>query len=248
MSVRSRVRLFLVGTVLLHGAAGADAAWQHAGSVRGVAVEAQPTAAGFDAHRAVTTVCTGFEPLLDYLSDASQIRNWLPYTESARQLDAGADADPHVRLFYVRTEAPWPLRPRDMIYRVYLTDAAGDIATAADLDASGKPLQMALEGVPEFLPPQPDAVRMRSAEGAWTFRREGERIRVELRLRMDPGSVPRRMANRRIRSAVGGALANLHQRFPCPAHQPETTAGPRPTGDGQGTGQRDPGSANMPPP
>jgi hypothetical protein len=242
----------LLGTLSIASAGAADSEWRRSATVHGVVVEAKPTPSGFHTHRAAATVCAELETLLDYLSDATQIPSWLPYTDAARELESDAGTEAAVQMFYVRSATPWPMKPRDMVYRVYLANRAdGTPVEASDAHAHGADGQMllVLQGVPDHLPPQPGAVRMKSAEGAWSFEHDGERVRMSLRLQMDPGAVPKGFANRRMAATVGGALANLRRRFSCTQ---DAAAADGPTrmdrANGQGAGQSIPASAKIPPP
>ncbi len=174
--------------------------WQPAGSVRGIEVESRPTESGFRAFRGSTVVCTGMQTLHDFVTDPDRFADWIPFTEAARRVPG----DTAERLYYLRTRTPWPLRSRDMVYRLSEHSASGDDLVILDL-----------AGAPEHLPPQKGAVRMRSASGQWRLRPRGDRVEVSFQLALDPGRVPAFFANRRLAATVGGILANLTQRFPC---------------------------------
>lgn len=193
------------------GAAATGAAepdWSTARTVRGVALESRPTPSGFAEYRGRVSVCTTQETLERFVTDATRFPSWVPYTETAHALaDDGRGAR-----YYVRTDAPWPFRSRDMVYRVMRrsgVDAGG-----------GDALHIDLAGEPDAIPERSDAVRMAGASGQWVLRAQGERIVVSLRMSVDPGSVPRFFANRRIAATVGGMLGNLRERFPCPSGSP----------------------------
>lgn len=171
-----------------------------------VVLESRPTESGFAEFRARVEVCTGLDGLQRFVADPDRFDEWIPFTEEARALpdDEGGER------YYLRTATPWPLRSRDMIYELHRSSDAADGA-----------LRIELDGVPDALPPSDDAVRMDGARGMWTLRPGRDRIDVELQLTIDPGSVPRFLANRRTGTTVGTMLQNLHQRFPCgPAPTP----------------------------
>ncbi len=179
--------------------AGAEA-WQPARSVRDIEVESRPTESGFRAFRGSTVVCTDLQTLHDFVTDPDRFDEWIPFTETARRLPS----DAAVRLYYLRTRTPWPLRSRDMVYRLSEHPASRDDRIILDL-----------EGAPEHLPPQKGAVRMQSARGQWRLWPRGDRVEVTFGLALDPGRIPAFFANRRLAATVGGMLANLAQRFPC---------------------------------
>ena len=62
---------------------------------------------------------------------------------------------------------------------------------------------------------QPLTLRIRSAAGEWQLLPGDKGIDVSYELYLDPGRVPRSLANQRLAAAVGQTLANLAARFPC---------------------------------
>ncbi|MFW6092644.1 MAG: SRPBCC family protein [Pseudomonadota bacterium] len=188
--------LYALGGAVATGAAAE--AWQPAGTIDGIAMTARPTGTGFDAYRATVEVCTGASTLERFVTDASSFGEWIPYTVEARQIESGDGA---VR-YYVRTDAPWPARDRDMVYRL-------------DSRRSDEALVIAVTGVPDYLPPQEGAVRMAGAEGEWRLRPRGDRLEVTFSLAVNPGNAPARFSNRRLAATVAGTLNNLTERFPC---------------------------------
>jgi hypothetical protein len=167
--------------------------------VDGIAVEFRPTESGFNMHRGEAFVCTDIASLERFVADAARFPDWIPYTLSARQLDrteAGA-------VYYVLTSTPWPLKDRDMIYRI------------SRLEGDYQGLHLLLTGLPEYEPPIEHVERIRAAEGEWRLVPEGVGVRVGYELFVDPGSAPRFLANRRLANVVGKTLANLSAQFPC---------------------------------
>ncbi|MGE0623722.1 MAG: hypothetical protein AB7I04_04630 [Pseudomonadales bacterium] len=172
--------------------------WQPVREFSGVPVEARPTDSGFDVHRARVQVCTDLGTLEDYVVDPTRFVDWVAYTRSARLLEHTEQS----AVYYVRSTTPWPLRDRDMIYRIERTPTADG-------------LTLSLVGLPEYTPPEDNATRIRSAEGEWRLVPSQAGIDVSYELYVDPGRVPRYLANQRLAAAVGETLANLAARFPC---------------------------------
>jgi hypothetical protein len=56
---------------------------------------------------------------------------------------------------------------------------------------------------------------MDGASGEWRLRSIGREIGVTFRLHIEPGRVPKGIANRQLAETVGGTVANLQRRFPC---------------------------------
>lgn len=199
-------RAALLAALWATTAGAAESGWSAARTVRGVALESRPTPSGFAEYRGQVSVCTSQQNLERFVTDASRFPSWVPFTETAHALPD----DGRGTRYYVRTDAPWPFRSRDMVYRVMPRGADGE----GSADGAGR-LRIDLAGEPDAIPERGDAVRMAGAGGRWVLEARGERIDVALRMSVDPGSVPRFFANQRIAATVGGMLANLRQRFPC---------------------------------
>lgn len=172
--------------------------WQPVRQVSGVPVEARPTETGFDVHRGRVQVCTDLASLEDYVGDPSRFADWVAYTRSARLLERSSET----AVYYVRSTTPWPLKDRDMVYR---------ISRAPAVDG----LRLSLTGLPDYTPVQESVTRIRSASGEWRLVPSASGIDVSYELYVDPGRVPRFLANQRLADAVGQTLANLAARFPC---------------------------------
>lgn len=186
--------------VLWPGLSSAASDWTADRTVDGIDLESQPRDSGFHAYRGTVIVCADLEELQAFVADASRFHEWLPYTEQARALE---DPEGGGELYYLRNSAPWPLQSRDMVYRLTLEPSGDDV------------LRIALEGVPDALPPQAGAVRMKGAEGMWTLRTDNGRLHVALSLAVNPGQAPPFFVNRRLAATVSGTLANLQEHFPC---------------------------------
>jgi hypothetical protein len=190
----------LLGILASMTAVGAsDGEWTPVRNVGGVTVEARPTASGFDEHRGTADVCTDLSALEALVADTERFPEWLPYT---RQAELRETTDRQV-IYYVRTTTPWPLKDRDMVYRI---TRQSDSETTVHLN---------VVGLPDYEPKHRGATRIREASGHWEFVDTGAGLTVSYQLFVDPGPVPAIAANGRLASAVGETLANLADRFPC---------------------------------
>lgn len=185
---------------LLVFTAAADDDWQRDGVWRGVALEYHTADSGYRAYRGTVHVCTTLPGLQAFVADASRLKAWIPFTEEAYALPGSG----HAILYYLRTSAPWPFKSRDMVYRLVQRPADGSRTLLIDL-----------QGVPDAVPEQSDAVRLKAADGRWMLTLEGGVIGVTLVLAIDPRPAPAFLANRRLAATVGGMLANLAAQFPC---------------------------------
>jgi hypothetical protein len=184
-----------------------DAGWQlkshdDSAGTDGVDVYVRPVAgSAYDEARVVASVCAPIDALAVVLTDVSRFDEWVPDTEAARQLAAPA---PFERIYYVRTGMPWPIKDRDMIYRV---------ASSAD-PKTAKALTVTLEGLPDYLPPYDGVVRMMGVHGRWRLARVGDRTHIELEMNIEPGGgVPAWLARRRIIGTPTRMVQNIGRLF-----------------------------------
>src|SRR5262249_60411355 len=98
--------------------AGANAAgaWKVVGESNGVKVSTRDVdKSSYPEVRASATVCASLATLVDYIEDAAGFDRWIPDTVEARLLDKPSARE---QIFYIRTGMPWPVKSRDMIYRL----------------------------------------------------------------------------------------------------------------------------------
>ncbi len=201
LSLRRTARRIPLLTLLI-GSTGLAAPlgdWKPVREVEGVTVEARGTASGFNEHRGSAKVCTRLDVLEALVADTERFPEWLPYTRDAELLEASGDEV----TYYVRSTTPWPLKDRDMVYRVTRGSDGGD------------GVHLELVGLPDHEPEHRGVTRMREARGEWWFSEAGDGLMIRYRLFVDPGPVPAFVANGRLASTVGQTLANLASRYPC---------------------------------
>jgi len=191
----------VVGVFVVSAAAG-DAAWSVIGESNGVTVSTRAVAGStYPEVRASGSVCASLPMLLQYIEDAAGFDRWIPDTLEARTLDRPSERE---QIYYIRTGMPWPVKSRDMIYRLSAPGAAAD----------ARAVSVSIEGLPGFLPPNPDAVRMTSMRGRWNFVEEEGGTRIELVMHFEPGgNIPAWLATRRIVATPGKMLTNLKAHF-----------------------------------
>lgn len=165
----------------------------------GVQVDATETETGFDRHRGSVVLCGTLDEIAAFATEVDDYPQWVSYTLESRSLEHTAERT----VFYMKSSSPWPMRPRDMIYELVADPVDGGV------------MRVVMTGLPEALPPEPGAVRMRSVEGEWLFITDGAELKVQLTLHVVPGRVPRIFANRRFARMVGDTLAAMADRFPC---------------------------------
>jgi hypothetical protein len=213
--VRIRAPLGLVGFTSLIAVATfaappneADrAAWKPFAESAGVAVYTRPFAkSDYPEVRASGTVCATLRQLVVFVEDVGRFDTWIPDTDEARLLGRPTPSD---QIYYIRTSMPWPVKHRDMIYRLTESPAsrmAGEVSVT-------------IEGMPNYLPPYPNAVRMTGVTGRWTFVEADGMTRIDLVMHIEPGGkVPQWLANRRIIGTPTKMIQNLQHQFASLCH------------------------------
>jgi hypothetical protein len=196
---RSCVRTAIVALAAFVTSPAWASAWSEVRLIDGVMVEARQTESGFNEHRGAVRVCTQLSVLEAFVADADRFSEWLPYTRHAELLE---QTDDHL-IYFVRTSTPWPLKDREMAYRI---SRQTDITEGVTLD---------MVGLPDYQPAGKGAVPIQAAAGRWRLIESEAGLDVSYQLFVHPGSVPPFAANGRMATAVGRTLANLASRFPC---------------------------------
>lgn len=181
------------------GSGGSDV-WRPVYKASAAKVEAARTESGFDRHRGEVSVCGSMAAVTGFAADVERYPEWVSHTEEARLIMRS----PQRTVFYLRNSAPWPMKPRDMVYE--LVPEVIDERTVT----------VAMNGLPDEIPVEAGVVRMKSAQGEWLFQAEaGGELRVGLSLYIEPGRAPRLFANRRFAHMIGDTLSALAKRYPC---------------------------------
>jgi hypothetical protein len=213
--VSIRARLSLVGFASIIAAAAFGESphtpdgepWKPFAESGDVSVYTRPFArSGYPEVRASGTVCATLPELVDFVEDVARFDTWIPDTAEARLL---ARPTPRDQLYYIRTSMPWPVKHRDMIYR--LTESTASRTAGA--------VSVTIEGEPDYLPVYPNIVRMTGVTGRWTFVEADRTTRIDLVMHIEPGgNVPQWLANRRIIGAPTKMIENLQHRFASLCH------------------------------
>ena len=181
--------------------------WKRSSDADGVAVytRAMPGSA-YAQVRAVASVCATLPELVAFVEDVARFDTWIPDTEDARLLGRPS---PSSQIYYLRTSMPWPIKHRDMVYRV---------TEVADASVPGA-ISVVMEGLPTYLPDYAGVVRMDSVAGRWDFHESAGRTRISLDLHIEPGGrIPVWLSTQRIIGTPRAMLRNLAHRFATGCH------------------------------
>ncbi len=176
--------------------------WTELDKSNGIAVYTRPfRGSTFPEVRASGDVCATLPQLVAFVEDVAAFEQWIPDTAEARLLERPT---PRTQIYYIRTSMPWPVKDRDMIYR---------LSETADSPVIAK-ISVGIEGMPDYLPVDPRAVRMRGVSGRWSFVQAGGRTQINLDMHIEPGGgVPNWLARQRIVGTPTKMLTNLKKRF-----------------------------------
>lgn len=189
--------------------------WKHSSDADGVALytRAMPGSA-YAQVRVIASVCATLPELVAFVEDVAHFDTWIPDTQDARLLERPS---PSSQIYYLRTSMPWPIKHRDMIYR---------LTEVADASAPGS-LSVVMEGLPNHLPVYAGVVRMHSAAGRWDFHESAGRTQISLDLHIEPGGrIPAWLGTQRLVGTPRAMLRNLSRRFATACHEDAGTAKP----------------------
>jgi hypothetical protein len=134
------------GALAAAAPAAETAEWTELDKANGIAVYTRPfRGSAFPEVRASGDVCATLPQLVAFVEDVAAFEQWIPDTAEARLLERPT---PRTQVYYIRTSMPWPVKDRDMIYR---------LSEIADPPVIAK-ISVGIEGMPDYLPVDPRAV------------------------------------------------------------------------------------------
>jgi len=183
--------------------------WTELEKTNGIAVYTRPyEGSTYPEVRASGSVCATLPQLVAFVEDVAAFEQWIPDTAEARLLERPT---PLTQIYYIRTSMPWPVKDRDMIYR--LSETADSSLTDT--------LSVGIKGLPDYLPDDSSAVRMQGVTGRWSFEQADGRTRIDLDMHIEPGGgVPAWLARQRIVGTPTKMLSNLKRHFESACHAP----------------------------
>jgi len=194
-----RLGRWLLSAVLMLGWAQVQAAeWRLVKDEDGIQVYLQRVAgSSYQAFRGVTRVRAEMSRLLALQEDVSAACAWIHACIEQKLLKQQGE----LSWTYSRFHSPWPVQPRDSVLR---------ITTQRGADGS---VRRILQGVADYLPPQPGFVRVSKVEGHWLLTpQQGGEVEVVYQLYSEPGgSVPPWLANSFVVDAPFNTLQALRQ-------------------------------------
>jgi hypothetical protein len=147
---------------------------------------------------AVATIDAPQHSVLSLLYDVDVATEWVWKTREMRVLQELSENEG--RVVYQLVSAPWPVTDREIISR-----------SLAFMDPETSEAFIRIECLPDFMPENPNYVRVRQMEGAWNILPLSENsCRVIFRLHIEPaGEIPSWLANIAVIDTPYHTLCNL---------------------------------------
>jgi hypothetical protein len=153
--------------------------WHRVSDDDGVNVDVRDiTGQDFPEFRGSVVIKSSIFELLAIIGDLSRVCQWTARCIDSRELSRKTEFD---RIFYSRTDSPWPVSDRDAVLHAYLV---GNLS-------EGKDLSIKFDHVTSpLMPPIKGIVRMPQLNGAYHLVSLGpESTRVEFAVHLDPGGL-----------------------------------------------------------
>lgn len=149
-----------------------------------------------------------YRKLIALFNDFPSYRRWVHQIADMEVLDRNDELEYIIRQVI---NAPWPMQQREMIVRTSL-HTAGESAVA-----------VTMQGMPDYLPPNPDYFRVRELHGVWIFTPTTEgRIHITFVMHMNPGGdVPAALSNTALFEVPFYSLQKLRNLALDPSYNPQ---------------------------
>jgi hypothetical protein len=124
------------------------------------------------------------ERVVQTLKDAGAFRKWMPDVVVSDLLKSTSTEQYH----YLENKAPWPVSPRDGVYRFTYSRAG---------DAAAEVTTVKVEAIPDHVPQREGKVRVPKADGQWKLVPTADGVSVSYQIHASPGgSIPQWLADR----------------------------------------------------
>ena len=149
--------------------------------------------------KAIATIEASIEVVLAEVMDAEHLEEWMANISSARTIENKKNGD---IIMYYQLALPWPMQDRDAISENHIIRGADSTIVKTILK-------------PDYLPEEPDLIRMRSANGGWVLKPlANNRCHVTYQFVANPSTkVPGWIANMFIVDSPYQTIRNLKERL-----------------------------------
>jgi hypothetical protein len=128
------------------------------------------------------TVTATLSSIISVIGDIDNFANWAYQTRKAELLKTEGTT----QYVHVVNKAQWPVLDRDIVYKCQISQ-----------NPKNKVVTILMDGIPDYIPPQNDLVRMPSAHGLFVLTPLGKnQVKITFQLNVNPGGqIPQLMAN-----------------------------------------------------
>ncbi|MEZ5042239.1 MAG: START domain-containing protein [Saprospiraceae bacterium] len=192
-----KVVFLCVLLIILSGFSSKEVEWELKKDKDGIQVYTRKISdATMRAFRGETEVTGSLESIAALFKDVSRYTEWVPGAKLAEVLASS----PNSQIFYLQTDAPWPVTDRDGVYQF-------------TFKSSSKSLTILATCLPDYIPIRQDHVRIPKSEGFWEFTaKENGKIKVVYENHSEPGgSIPGWLANATVVNLPFESLKNLKE-------------------------------------
>lgn len=127
---------------------------------------------------------TGADSVVQTLKDAAAFRKWMPDVVVSDLLKSSGTEQYH----YLENKAPWPVSPRDGVYRFTYSRSGSAVAEVTTVK---------VEAVPDYVPQREGKVRVPRADGQWKLAPTAGGVSVSYQIHASPGgAIPQWLADR----------------------------------------------------
>jgi len=195
--------VFLVISFVLAGAPGKaqDHEWKCIKNVDSILVYSRKSdSANYRVVKAVTEVKSSLSALVAILTNAPHHKDWVYNNKKAEILKK---ENPFSWVIYSQVHVPWPVTDRDIISK-----------TRMKQDSVTKTVTIHAEADPDYLPKNPDHVRIPYAVAEWQFiPQKQDRVKIVFSIEVDVGgSVPHWLANLTAAKGPFQTMKNLRKK------------------------------------
>ncbi len=150
--------------------------------------------------KAVTEVRSSLSALVSILTNAPHHKDWVYNNKKAEILKK---ENPFSWVVYSQVHVPWPVTDRDIISKTWMKQ-----------DTATKEVTIHAEADPDYLPENPDHVRIPYAVAEWHFIPQGhDRVKVIFTIEVDVGgNVPQWLANLTAAKGPFQTMKNLRKK------------------------------------
>ena len=152
------------------------------------------------ASKVTSTLETSIHRLVAVMMDADNFYKIIATSKSSKLLKVVNESK---RIYYVSTEAPWPVTDRDGVYAMNFYQ-----------DPATKTVSIKVECLPDYIPKKDNHIRVPASEGLWKFTPlNNGKVKVTYEYVAEPGgSIPAWLAARSVVNIPFETIKNLQKR------------------------------------